>query len=163
MKAILRTLGGSILAVVVLSGCGAVQASPATERFDKAITTVTAPESDGTTAMDDPLPSLSPDGVSPAESCTGGWKGWWNAIPVNGSDEGLPTQTVTVLSGTGEMIGSLDRNNQSARSPKDLGIDFQVQPDPAWPADSLVVLDVDTGKVIERLTLTEREDICDAS
>jgi hypothetical protein len=163
MRSILKTLGGATLAMVVLTGCSTTQATtPATELTATAtpaasvVVPTTAPAAVGTPSEATPEKTSSRD-------CVAGWEGWWNAIPVDGNDEGLPQQTVTVLTDTGAIIDAFDRDSQSGGSPEELGIDYQVQPDPDWPADSAVIIDVDTDQVIETITIPENETVCDGS
>jgi hypothetical protein len=163
MRSILKTLGGVTLAMGALTGCSSTHAStPATEPTDTTSAAASAAARPGASATVN-----APTGAAPQESssrdCVGGWEGWWNAIPVDGNDGGLPQRTVTVLTDTGTIIDAFDRDSQAGGSPEDLGIDYQVQDDPDWPAGSAVVIDVDTDRVIETITIPEHESVCDAS
>lgn len=163
MRSISKTLGGATLAMMVLTGCSTTPATtPANDPTDTAAAASSIQTPAGASASVD-APSQAAPEESSSRDCAAGWEGWWNAIPVDGKDEGLPQRTVTVLTDTGAIIDAFDRDSQSGGSPDELGIDYQVQPDPDWPADSAVIIDVDTEQVIETITIPENETVCDGS
>jgi hypothetical protein len=163
MRSILKPIGRVTLAMMVLTGCSPTQATtPATEPAGTTVAATSAAAATGVSANADAPTEAAPEGTS-LHDCVGGWEGWWNAIPVDGNDEGLPQRTVTVLTDTGTIIDAFDRDSESGGSPEDLDIDYQVQEDPDWPSGSAVVIDVDTDQVIETITIAEHETVCDAS
>lgn len=81
-----------------------------------------------------------------------GYEGWWNSTPVDGHTEGLPQETVTVDTRTGKAIDAYNRATQSTLVSD---VSFDVVPDPAWPANSVVIIDTATGKVIEDFIVDE--------
>jgi hypothetical protein len=163
MRSTLKTLGGATLAMMVLTGCGPTQATtPATESTDTTSAAASAAVPTSASATAD-APTEAAPGEGSLQDCVRGWEGWWNSTPADGNDEHLPQRTVTVLTDTGDIIDAFDRDSQSGDSPEELGIDYQVQEDPEWPAGSAVVIDVDTDQVIETITIPENETVCDAS
>lgn len=81
---------------------------------------------------------------------TGGYEGWWNSTPVSGDASGLPDETVAVRTDTGSIVdaSARDANGQAAAVDPD-DVDYTVVPDPAWPKQSVVIIDTATGQVIE--------------
>lgn len=80
----------------------------------------------------------------------GGYEGWWNATPLNGSAEGLPQETVAVNTATGKIVDAFNRSmNDAGLVTLVSDVDFEVVPDPAWPRNSVVIIETATGKVIE--------------
>jgi hypothetical protein len=91
---------------------------------------------------------------APMENRTiGGYEGWWNSTPASGSTEGLPQETVTVNTRTGKIVDAFNRVTNSTRI-SDVGYDLV--PDPAWPANSIVIIDTTSGSVIEDFLIDER-------
>lgn len=81
----------------------------------------------------------------------GGYDGWWNATPASGDVRGLPLETVTVDTNTGEIIDAFNRaKNDTGQTTLVSDVDFDVVPDPAWPRNTIVVIDTATGDVIEQ-------------
>ena len=86
----------------------------------------------------------------------GGYEGWWNATPVSGSAEGLPRETVAVNTRTGEIVDAFNRTmNEAGKVATVADVDYAVVPDPKWPANSVVIIDTASGKVIEDFLVTE--------
>jgi hypothetical protein len=82
-----------------------------------------------------------------------GYEGWWNSTPVHGSAEGLPEETVTVNTRTGTIV---DAFNRAKNSTLISDVDYNLVPDPGWPANSIVIIDTTTGMVIEDFLVDER-------
>lgn len=82
-----------------------------------------------------------------------GYEGWWNSTPADGNIDGLPQETVTVNTRTGKVI---DVFNRTTKSTSVDDVTYQVVPDPAWPANSIVIIDTASGKVIEDFIVDER-------
>jgi hypothetical protein len=86
-----------------------------------------------------------------AGSTIGGYEGWWNSTPVWGDAKGLPRETVTVDTNTGEIIDAFNRTlNDAGRPTRVSDVSYKVSRDAAWPRDSIVIVDTSTGKVIEQ-------------
>jgi hypothetical protein len=88
-----------------------------------------------------------------ADRPIGGYEGWWNSTPVHGSAEGLPEETVTVNTRTGKIV---DAFNRAKNSTLISDVDYNLVPDPGWPANSIVIIDTTTGMVIEDFLVDER-------
>lgn len=88
-----------------------------------------------------------------ADRPIGGYEGWWNSTPLDGSTEGLPQETVTVNTRTGKVI---DAFNRAKNSTLISDVDYDLVPDPTWPADSIVIIDATSGLVIEDFRIDER-------
>lgn len=85
------------------------------------------------------------------ESHIGGYEGWWNSTPTSGDASGLPRETVTVDTNTGEVIDAFNRTLNEAGQPTRLSdVSYKVRRDAAWPRDTIVIVDTSTGKVIEQ-------------
>jgi hypothetical protein len=98
----------------------------------------------------------TPTGSAPAslESPVGGYEGWWNATPANGDTAGLPQQTVAISTRTLTVVDAFSRRiNDAGRPTRITDVAFTVVPDPAWPADSVVIIDTATNKVIEHFRI----------
>ncbi len=81
---------------------------------------------------------------------TGGYEGWWNATPVSGDASGLPDETVAVRTDTGTIVDASARDgNGQAAAVDPAAVEYTVVPDPAWPKQSVVIIDTATGQVIE--------------
>jgi hypothetical protein len=88
------------------------------------------------------------------ESMTiGGYEGWWNSTPISGNTEGLPQETVAVNTRTGKVV---DAFNRATKSTSISDVSFEVVPDPSWPANSVVIIDTASGKVIEDFLVNEK-------
>lgn len=119
-----------LAAGVPLSGCGG-QAAAAT---------VTA----GASGTASPGPASAPATV------VGGYEGWWNATPASGDTAGLPQENVAVNTRTNTVVDAFNRKINEAGRPTQLAdVPYTVVPDPAWPADSVIIIDTATNKVIE--------------
>jgi hypothetical protein len=89
-----------------------------------------------------------------AESMTiAGYEGWWNSTPEDGNTEGLPQETVAVNTRTGEVV---DAFNRATKSTLVSDVNFHVIPDSKRPANSIVIIDSATGKVIEDFMVNEK-------
>ncbi|WP_104045728.1 hypothetical protein [Arthrobacter sp. ZGTC412] len=88
-----------------------------------------------------------------ADRPIGGYEGWWNSTPVSSSADGLPQETVTVNTRTGKIV---DAFNRAKNSTLISDVDYDLVPDPAWPADSIVIIDTASGAVIEDFLIDER-------
>ncbi|GAB3536232.1 hypothetical protein GCM10027403_16300 [Arthrobacter tecti] len=95
-----------------------------------------------------------------ADGCIGGWEGWWNSTPVDGNDEHLPQQTVTLLTDTGRVIDTFDRSMNLAGDAETTGVDYQPEVDQAWPANSVVVVDAKTGEMIKIIPIEPGTNVC---
>ncbi|WP_354351237.1 hypothetical protein [Pseudarthrobacter sp. PvP090] len=94
----------------------------------------------------------TPTASAPAssESPVGGYEGWWNATPATGSSAGLPQETVAVNTRTNRVVDAFSRKiNDAGRPTKITDVPYTVVHDPSWPADSVVIIDVVTNKMIE--------------
>lgn len=92
-----------------------------------------------------------------AEPTIGGYEGWWNATPVSGDTTGLPDETVTVLTDTGEIVDASSRNaTGQAESVHPDDVDYAVVADPAWPKHSVVIIETETNEVIESFPINSR-------
>lgn len=83
------------------------------------------------------------------ETVTTGYEGWWNGTPVSGDATGLPDETVAVRTDTGDIVDASTRDasgRAEAVNPDD--VDYTVVPDPAWPRQSVVIIDTETNEVI---------------
>ena len=86
---------------------------------------------------------------SPASE-VGGYEGWWNATPANGNLAGLPQETVSVNTRTNAVVDAFSRKTNDAGRPTLISdVPYTVVPDPSWPADSVIIIDTTTNKVIE--------------
>ncbi|TDK24092.1 hypothetical protein E2F48_15045 [Arthrobacter crusticola] len=84
------------------------------------------------------------------EPAVGGYEGWWNSTPVSGDISGLPKETVAVRTDTGEIVdaSARDENGQAAAVDPD-DVEYSVVVNPAWPEQSVVIIDTETDEVIE--------------
>ncbi|MGO4433700.1 hypothetical protein AB4Y88_10505 [Paenarthrobacter sp. RAF9] len=86
----------------------------------------------------------------------GGYDGWWNSTPVDGSPAG-PEETVAINTARGKIVDYYNRSKAAAgQSLSTEDTDYRVVPDPAWPAHSVVIVDTATGKVIEDFPVTDK-------
>src|SRR3712207_3993552 len=88
-----------------------------------------------------------------ADRPIGGYEGWWNSTPVDRSVEGLPQETVTVDTRTGKIIDAYNRTRNSTSISE---VDYDLVPDPAWPANSIGISGTTSGVVVEDLRSGER-------
>jgi len=95
----------------------------------------------------------SPLAKAPMDRPNAGYEGWWNSTPLNGNAEGLPQETVAVNTRTGKVV---DAYNRATNSTSVSDVKFNVVPDPSWPANSVVIIDTATGKVIEDFVVDEK-------
>jgi YVTN family beta-propeller protein len=92
-------------------------------------------------------PTASPPASAPE---VGGYEGWWNATPASGSTAGLPQEAVAVNTRTNKVVDAFSRRiNDAGRATLITDVPYTVVPDPSWPADSVVIIDTATNKVIE--------------
>ncbi|MFJ4029435.1 hypothetical protein ACIPWF_19120 [Paenarthrobacter sp. NPDC089989] len=57
---------------------------------------------------------------------------------------------------TGKIVDAFNRTRNEAGKVTTLDdVDYAVVPDPAWPANSVVIIDTASGKVIEDFLMTE--------
>ncbi|WP_159619820.1 hypothetical protein [Arthrobacter zhaoguopingii] len=84
------------------------------------------------------------------EPTVGGYEGWWNSTPVSGDTSGLPKETVAVRTDTGEVVdaSTRDENGRAAAVDPD-DVEYSVVVNPAWPQQSVVIIDTETDEVIE--------------
>jgi hypothetical protein len=94
--------------------------------------------------------SRSTSAEPPAVPPVGGYEGWWNATPASGSSAELPQETVAINTRTNMVVDAFSRRiNDAGRSTLIMDVPYTVVPDPAWPADSVVIIDTATHRVIE--------------
>jgi hypothetical protein len=112
-------------------------------------------------------PNATPAAAAEVERPTtvGGYEGWWNATPLSGDASGLPQETVAVNTRTGEVVDAFNRSmNDAGKATNIADVDYTVVPDPAWPADSVVIIETATGDVIESFPVNQNgEPIYDAT
>ncbi|MDM7989125.1 hypothetical protein [Arthrobacter sp. zg-Y877] len=103
----------------------------------------------------------SGDGGQEQAGCVGGYEGWWNFTAVSGDNADLPEETVTVDTNTGKTIDAFNRSLNDAGKATDVSdVGYQPVPDESWPADSVVVIDTATGKVIETIAVEPGTQVC---
>lgn len=96
-----------------------------------------------------PMSRSTPAGP-PAVPPVGGYEGWWNATPASGSAAGLPQETVAINTSTNVVVDAFNRRiNDAGRPTLITDVPYVVVPDPSWPADSVVIVDTATNRVIE--------------
>ena len=94
------------------------------------------------------MPTASPPAST--ESPVGGYEGWWNSTPAGGNTAGLPREAVAVNTRTNKVVDAFSRRiNDAGRATLITDVPYTVVPDPSWPADSVVIIDTTTNKVIE--------------
>ncbi|WP_224049114.1 hypothetical protein [Arthrobacter sp. NicSoilB4] len=85
-----------------------------------------------------------------AESSVSGYEGWWNSTPADGKTAGLPQEAVAVNTRTNTVVDAFSRRiNDAGRATLITDVPYTVVPDPSWPADSVIIIDTATNKVIE--------------
>lgn len=100
------------------------------------------------------LPTPASESVTQEEPPVGGYEGWWNATSPSGGNTGLPVETVTVSTATGEILDASRRDSDGQiviLSPND--VNYTVRTDPEWPANSVVIIDTTTNEVIESFSV----------
>ncbi|MGO4191848.1 hypothetical protein AB4Y67_09265 [Arthrobacter sp. YAF17] len=97
------------------------------------------------------LPESTPTSTTASsESAVGGYEGWWNATPASGNTAGLPQETVSINTRTNKVVDAFSRKiNDTGRATLIPDVPYTVVPDPSWPADSVIIIDTATNKVIE--------------
>lgn len=78
-----------------------------------------------------------------------GYEGWWNGTPEDGDVAGLPNETVQINTRTNTVIDSFNRTTKGSN------INYTVHPDPAWPKDSIIIVDTATNKVVDSFPVDE--------
>jgi hypothetical protein len=107
----------------------------------------------GAAAMGVQAVQAKADYPRPESMTIAGYEGWWNSTPADGNTEALPQETVAVSTRTGKVV---DAYNRATKSTSVSDVKFQVVPDPSWPANSIVIIDTATGKVIEDFAVNEK-------
>lgn len=85
-----------------------------------------------------------------------GYEGWWSSTPLDGSPVG-PNETVAINTASGKIVDYFNREKAAAGQQMSAAdANFNVIPDPSWPANSVVIIDTATGKVIEDFLVDEK-------
>lgn len=116
----------------------------------------------GCGSADPSTPDAVPEAAAAVDQPTtvGGYEGWWNATPLSGDATGLPQETVAVNVRTGKVVDAFNRAlNEAGKVTNISDVDYTVVPDPAWPADSVVIIETDTGEVIESFPVNENGEV----
>ncbi|WP_084125020.1 hypothetical protein [Demequina sp. NBRC 110054] len=99
----------------------------------------------------------------------GGVEGYWNSTPVRACEDWDQVilshpETATINTTDGTMIEASYRTSMAALGDyADLGPDFVVpDPDPEWPAKSVIVIDVATGEILYERLLADFPQFDDA-
>ncbi|MDQ0278638.1 hypothetical protein QO003_002941 [Arthrobacter silviterrae] len=79
----------------------------------------------------------------------GGYIGWWNSTTEDGSDAGLPNETVQISTRTNTVVDGYNRATGSH------AINYTVHPDPRWPKKSIIIVDTATNKVLDSFPVDE--------
>lgn len=105
----------------------------------------------GTAKAGETVPESTPASTTASsESAVGGYEGWWNATPASGNTAGLPQETVAINTRTNKVVDAFSRKtNDGGRATLISDVPYTVVPDPSWPADSVIIIDTATNKVIE--------------
>lgn len=94
--------------------------------------------------------STAASAAASSETAVGGYEGWWNATPASANTAGLPQETVAINTRTNTVVDAFSRKiNDAGRPTKITDVAFTVDPDPSWPADSVIIIDTGTNRVIE--------------
>jgi len=83
----------------------------------------------------------------------GGYEGWWNSTPAHGGTADLPQEIVAVNTRTGAVV---DAFNRATNSTSISDVNYAPAPDPSWPANSIIIIDTASGKVVEDFLVDER-------
>ncbi len=83
----------------------------------------------------------------------GGYEGWWNSTPEDGGTADLPQEIVAVNTRTGAVVDAFNRATNSTRISD---VNYAPAPDPSWPANSVIIVDTASGKVVEDFLVDER-------
>lgn len=103
----------------------------------------------GTPAASPAVSSVAPARTS-SELEVGGYEGWWNATPASGTTAGLPEETVAINTRMNTVVDAFNRKiNDAGRPTRIADVPYTVVPDPAWPADSVIIIDTATNATIE--------------
>jgi hypothetical protein len=95
--------------------------------------------------------------LAPEAMTIAGYEGWWNGTPLTGSTPDLPQETVAVNTRTGKIVDAFNRaRNDAGQVTLVSDVDFDVVPDPNWPANSVVIIDTASGEVIEDFPVDEK-------
>lgn len=94
-----------------------------------------------------------PDYPRPESMTIAGYEGWWTSIPADGNTANLPQETVAFNTRTGTVVDAFNRTTNSTLI---ADVKFQVVPDPTWPANSVVIIDTASGRVIEDFVVNEK-------
>lgn len=137
MTKMLATTGILLLAVGLLSGC-------ASENSEAAPAAATGKHDQPAT-----------------QDCIAGFESKWNSTPEDGDSNGLPRQTVTVLTDSGRIIDAHDREQDKAGKPEELGITYKVKQDKSWPKKSVVIIDTSNDKVLDTFPLPTDMPVCE--
>ncbi|PXA64066.1 hypothetical protein CVS29_16995 [Arthrobacter psychrochitiniphilus] len=86
-------------------------------------------------------PAGNPTCDSVEQTTINGYIGWWNSTPEDGDVTGLPNETVQINTRTNTVIDGFNRTTKSTH------IKYTVPPDPAWPKNSIIIIDTATNKV----------------
>ncbi|WP_152642613.1 hypothetical protein [Pseudarthrobacter chlorophenolicus] len=80
----------------------------------------------------------------------GGYEGWWTSTPLSGDTSGLPEETIAVNTSSGKIVDVFNRaDNAAGLTTSASSVRFDVVSDPAWPSNSVVIIDTSSGNVIE--------------
>lgn len=94
-------------------------------------------------------PSAEPPGELRQSGPVGGYEGWWNGTPGSGDASAFPQETVAVNTRTNTVVDAFSRRINDAGRPTGLAdVNYTLTPDPAWPVDSVVIIDTATDRVI---------------
>ncbi|GAA3680714.1 hypothetical protein GCM10023081_18560 [Arthrobacter ginkgonis] len=109
--------------------------------------------------------SVEPTASQPVGNCTGGFEGPWNSTPVDGDVAGLPQETVTVVSETGQIFDAMRRDPDGTAQAVPFDelddIDYQVKVDPSWPKNHAVAIDTATGEVLGMFEIPADAPLCE--
>lgn len=137
MKKTLSTFGTLLLAAGILTGCGSANVNA--------------------------TPQMEPEKYDPAVTgdCIAGFESIWNSTPEDGNTEGLPQQTVTVLTDSGKIIDAHDRKLDKAGKPEELGISYTVKQDKSWPKKSVLIIDTSNDKILKTFPVPTDMPLCE--
>ncbi|WP_343317357.1 hypothetical protein AAFM46_08195 [Arthrobacter sp. TMP15] len=78
-----------------------------------------------------------------------GYEGWWNSTPENGDLRRLPNETVAVNTRSNKVVDGYNRTTKSTK------ISYTVHPNPAWPQESVIIIDTATNKIVDSFPVDE--------